>query len=115
MKQLVIIAALIGLTGCFEQAGKKVAESLDVPAPKAWALSSGKSVNIGGETAEIIGTDNCSTGFGDTYSCWRFSLTPGDTQLVILSNGIQELWTTEDAGEGRVYLVRPNGFKVVAE
>lgn len=115
MKKLLILTAIAGLTGCFEDVGQKVAESIDPPTPSAWAISDGKSVDIGGETAKIIGTDNCSTGFGGVYPCWRFSLVPGDTQLVSLSNGIQELWMTEDAGEGRVYLVRSNGFKVIAE
>lgn len=38
-----------------------------------------------------------SHGLGSTYACWKFSLEPGDTQLVSIANGTQELWTTEDA------------------
>ncbi|MFA0809457.1 hypothetical protein [Microbulbifer epialgicus] len=82
-------------------------------APTLWALPDGKQVDIGGEVVSIIGTDKCSTGFGDTYPCWMFSLEPGSKQKITLSNGIQEVWISGDVGEGRIALLRPNGFPVI--
>lgn len=119
MKSLYAFAFLFALAGCdqsnLNNAAQAVAEKYNIKQPEAWALSGGQKVDIGGEVTSIIGTDQCSTGFGSTYACWKFSLKPGDTQLVSLANGTQELWTTEDAGRSGVSLVRPNGFKVVGK
>lgn len=119
MKPLFIFTLLIALSGCdqssLSKAAQSVAEKYDVQQPGSWSLPDGQKVDIGGEVTYIIGTDQCSTGFGSTYACWKFSLKPGDTQLVRLVNGTQELWTTEGAGSSGVSLVRPNGFKVVGK
>lgn len=113
MRILVISAFLIGLSGCFGELGKQVSEQYNMSEPAVWSIKNGTEVDVGGDFVEIIGTDQCNNGFGDTYPCWKFSLIPGDTQLVTLSNGVQEIWTTQDAGEKRIHLVRPNGFKIV--
>lgn len=119
MKPLFVFTLLIALSGCdqssLSRAAQSVAEKYDVQQPESWALPDGQKVDIGGEVTYIIGTDQCSTGFGSTYACWKLSLKSGDTQLVSLANGTQELWTTEDAGSSGVSLVRPNGFKVVGK
>ena len=115
MRIVVYISVMLGLTGCFGEIGEKVTVIYDVPSPSIWAIPGGTAVDIGGEFVEIVGTDQCNNGFGDTYPCWKFSLSPGDAQLVTLSNGLQEMWTTSDAGQNRVYLVRPNGFRVISE
>jgi hypothetical protein len=119
MKPLFVLTLLVALAGCdqssLSKAAQSVAEKYDVQQPELWALPDGQKIDIGGEVTYIIGTDQCTTGFGSTYACWKFSLKPGDTQLVSLANGTQELWTTEDAGRSRVSLVRPNGFKVVGK
>lgn len=111
VRMLALSALLIGMTGCFEGLGKQASEQYKI-APSVWAIKNGATVDIGGEVVEIIGTDQCNNGFGDIYPCWTFSLIPGNTQIVNLSNGIQEIWTTQDAGKNRIFLVRPNGFKV---
>lgn len=82
--------------------------------PDLWALPHGQKVDIGGEMVEVIGDDDCENGTGKTYSCWMFSLTPGDGKHVLLSNGTSEVWTTAAAGSGRIHLLRPNGYKVHA-
>lgn len=119
MKSLFAFAFLVALAGCdqfsLSKAAQSVAEKYDVQQPKSWALPDGQKIDIGGEVTSIIGTDQCSTGFGSTYDCWKFSLKSGDIQLVSLANGTQELWTTEDARSSGVSLVRPNGFKVVGK
>lgn len=121
MKSLFAFAFLVALVGCdqsnlnINRTAQAVAKKYDVQQPKSWALPDGQKVDIGGEVTSIIGTDQCSTGFGGTYDCWKFSLKSGDIQLVSLANGTQELWTTKDVGSGRVSLVRPNGFKVIGK
>lgn len=82
--------------------------------PDVWAIAHGQKVEIGGEVIEVIGDDECGNGAGETYSCWMFSLTPGDGKQVLLSNGTTEVWTTASAGPGRIHLLRPNGYKVHA-
>lgn len=42
----------------------------------------------------------------------QFSLEPDAQTLVILADGTKELWKTVDAGDGRIYLERPNGLRV---
>ena len=119
MKSWFAFSFLVALSGCdqsnLHKAAQSVAVKYDIQQPESWALPDGQKVDIGGEVTYIIGTDQCSTGFGSTYACWKFSLKSGDTQLASLANGTQELWTTEDAGSGRVSLVRPNGFKVIGK
>jgi hypothetical protein len=52
-----LIAVTFGLTGCFEGVVKKVSNNYDLPAPSTWAIADGKAVDIGGETVEVVGTD----------------------------------------------------------
>lgn len=92
-----------------------VSSTYNMSPPTTWMIPGGKKVDIGGETVSIIGTDSCNTGFGGTYPCLLFSTVPGETQLVTLSNGLTEYWKTTDAGEGRIHLERPNGFKVIGK
>lgn len=111
-----LMAAAIFLGGCdTAEIGRATIDQFDLPKPSVWMVPDGKQVDIGDEVVSILATDQCNIGFGDAYPCWKFSLKDGDTQPVMLSNGIKEIWTTVDAGGDKVYLVRPNGFKVIGK
>ncbi|CAH1592583.1 hypothetical protein THF1C08_320028 [Vibrio jasicida] len=108
-----VLSLLIGtlITGC--DPVKIIRDQVEVAMPTQWMVHHGEKVDIGGEVVAIVGTDKCFTAFG-TYPCWKYSLIGGDKQLVTLSNGIQEIWTTVENDNDSLSLVRPNGFVVVA-
>jgi hypothetical protein len=124
-KSLAIALIILIVSGCgpskFQELevglgkfGSEISDTVGIIKPRYWMITSGKKVDIGDEIVSILGTDQCNTGFGNSYSCWMFSLEPSTETPVVLSNGLQELWRTVDEGEGVISLSRPNGFKVVA-
>ena len=79
--------------------------------PTYWSIPNGRILNFGDRAAAVVGQDTCRTAFG-SHSCWRYSTTPGSQQLITLSDGTQEIWTTVDTGKNRIYIERPNGMRV---
>ncbi|WP_454105786.1 hypothetical protein [Marinobacter sp. MBR-105] len=115
MKHATILVLALATGGCdLTSQSESIQKEFDLEQPEAWMIRDGQKVDIGDEVVEIVGSDSCNTGFGDSYPCWIFSLKPGATTPVTLSNGIREVWTTQKAGEVRVQLVRPDGQLVSA-
>lgn len=86
-----------------------------VAPPAMGALPDGLEVNIGlNQISSIVGISDCHNGLGETFLCTPFTIRTGAKQPVLLANGELELWTTEIATDGTVYLMRPNGTVVTA-
>ncbi|MBP7662270.1 hypothetical protein ACRN96_18350 [Shewanella oncorhynchi] len=112
-KTLFLLISATFMYGCDSatELGSSLSEYYQLPKPTVWAIPDGRTLNLGDRSAVIVGTDRCNNGFG-YYSCWMFSLEPDAQTLVILADGTKELWKTVDAGDGRIYLERPNGLRV---
>ncbi|GAB0154649.1 hypothetical protein MnBA_40490 [Marinobacterium sp. BA1] len=112
-KTLRCIVMATFLSGCdAKEVGQSLAETYQLPAPTVSSIPDGRGLNLGDRAGTVVGTDRCNNGFGDSYACWLFSLEPGTKTWITLSDGTREPWKTVDAGEGRIYLERPNGFRV---
>lgn len=110
-----LVISTILLYGCdLDGVAVKAARKFNPSSHHAsWMVPHGKKVNIGDRVATINGTDECTSGLGTTYPCWKFSLIHGDVQVVTLSNGLKEEWQTQTSNDHKVFLVRPNGFRVI--
>ena len=89
--------------------GEAVTESYQMPEPSEWAIPHGTEVYVNGQLTSVVGTDQCNTGFGEGYRCWRFSLRPGDTQTIVYANGHFEDLTTQAHDSRGVSLTNPEG------
>ncbi|WP_415912431.1 hypothetical protein [Neptuniibacter sp. QD37_11] len=117
MRILVALGAALLLSGCdTKEWGQDLSEAYEIPTPVVWSIKSGHVLNLGDRSGKVIGTDKCNDGFGGAYDCWIFSLKDGHKKLIHLTNEegsvFYEVWTTVDAGRGRIYLERPNGMRV---
>lgn len=108
------VLAMTMTAGCEYELAYEVGSLLDAPEPKSWFVPDGHTVDIGYEVTQIIGTDMCNTGFGEGFSCWKYSLQDGAENPVLLANGQKEIWTTKVGDAGRFRLVRMNGVYVAS-
>lgn len=102
------------LMGCNQEASVDSKPALEPHEPTVYYMHHGQEVNIGTGITQIVGTDFCENGWGEIFSCWRFSLNEGDKSTVLLANGNYELWTTVLTESNTYALKRPNGVIVSA-
>lgn len=109
---IIVSCALLGTVVAVNlapQVGQWVTQNFDLPSPTHGAITHNTIIYVGSEERRVVGTDLCGSSLPEPYRCWKFSLTPGDQQMLFYSNGQRERLTTRAAKGSAVSLTTDDG------